>query len=998
MEANPNAVHSAPTHLEGLTRVCFSPDGKTIYTAGADCLVRLHDAADPDAEPGFHDEHKEAVTSITASAELLVTACLDAVARAFRGKELDGYIMRASGVPLRWVQVDAKGSRVAVCSDENLVYIVDVNDRDNWQKIPTNDAPARSAAWDPTGQYLVLAGCDGKLRVYDTSEKSPFNKRNLEGMIKTSQTDAQTQVYVAWHPSGDCFAVPTRTHEIALIARDTWSKLGSFHADGHSEVVGELAWSPNGKYLASAAGKELLIWATEGKHVVTRCNAEAAVTGLAWAPNANLIAFTTENGWFNRWSEPVGPEFASPFLSDADLAKKADKLLDDDLFGDDAVVDFDEVGEELGDDLGDDWLVDDDGAFAEDDAEVTRGGRTQVVSVTKAQPPFVPGATEWRATKRYLAFNMIGVVDATDQETHNVVNVEFHDKSARRGYHFSDHVKYTMASLGEQGIAYAAPAGDNNALSVVHYRPYDSWASSADWSVNLLAGEDALSVAMGGPESGLGTVVVATSKGFVRFFTASGVQRYVWRLGEEVVTLAAGRDALLVVHREGGTSLDGCQNLRYSLLDLETFDAVQEGRIPLPRNVTLAWAGFSAAGVPVIYDSAGVLSALDRFRRPNQGRWVPLFDGEVARGGKRETYWPVGVSEEPGVLHAIILKGAESAPFFPRPLLQDLDLQMPLLATDTAVGALEEKIARASILLSAEGSDDREVQIDQHLLKLVQSACKADSLARALDVARLMHTSSSLDAARSIADYYRFPGLVERIRRVKTEKGRERVSWIDAEPQQEYVTRARAGRVPVKEFEDFAPARKRSFAGREQPNRASRAETPAASRRTVIPETPGPEEEHEESMEPFDSTAGKTFDESIPFVESPKRKRSDDEPEPLKARSNPFAKRAGGNPFAKAAVARPLDSIKSTSFFDRVDDIEAKGPQPPKRSKMGKGTKPEERGPKQTTLFGMRKPAQVAKDSYATEATEEEDPEASDQLGERAVQDSMDEFEETLMD
>ena len=39
---------------------------------------------------------------------------------------------------------------------------------------------------------------------------------------------------------------------------------------------------------------------------------------------------------------------------------------------------------------------------------------------------------------------------------------------------------------------------------------------------------------------------------------------------------------------------------------------------------------------------------------------------------------------------------------------------------------------------------------------------------------------------------------------------------------------------------------------------------------------------------------------------------------------NPFAKKAAaGNPFAKPAASKPLDAIKSKSFFARVDDIES---------------------------------------------------------------------------
>lgn len=90
---------------------------RTIYSAGADCLVRIHKADDPDAEPGFHDNHQETVTSITASKDFLVTACMDSIVRAFRDNEMDGYVVRSHGVPMRWVQVDAAGSRVAVCSE-----------------------------------------------------------------------------------------------------------------------------------------------------------------------------------------------------------------------------------------------------------------------------------------------------------------------------------------------------------------------------------------------------------------------------------------------------------------------------------------------------------------------------------------------------------------------------------------------------------------------------------------------------------------------------------------------------------------------------------------------------------------------------------------------------------------------------------------------------------------------------------------------------------------
>jgi chromosome transmission fidelity protein 4 len=212
-------------------------------------------------------------------------------------------------------------------------------------------------------------------------------------------------MYAAWHPSSNFFAIPLRTNDIGIVSKDSWAKQTTF-ANGHRAPVTELAWSPNGRYLASAAGAQILVWNTESRSVVAKyTNVGAPVTGLAWSPTTNMLAFTDIEGSFHRWNEPVPSDLPSPVLSDEAVAKKVDKLLDDGIFGE-GDEDLEEKGDELGDgdEFGDDWIIDDDGGYAvEDDGEDKWAkGRTEVVNVTKAQDSFVPGSTQWKNKKRYL--------------------------------------------------------------------------------------------------------------------------------------------------------------------------------------------------------------------------------------------------------------------------------------------------------------------------------------------------------------------------------------------------------------------------------------------------------------------------------------------------------------------------------------------------------------------------------------------------------------------
>jgi len=63
-----------------------------------------------------------------------------------------------------------------------------------------------------------------------------------------------------------------------------------------------------------------------------------------------------------------------------------------------------------------------------------------------------------------------------------------------------------------------------------------------------------------------------------------------------------------------------------------------------------------------MYDSDGLLSVLDRARRPRQARWLPALDTQnlTRRENKQEDYWPVGVNDK--VAHVIILKVRRLAP------------------------------------------------------------------------------------------------------------------------------------------------------------------------------------------------------------------------------------------------------------------------------------------------------------------------------------------------
>ena len=761
---------------------------------------------------------------------------------------------------------------------------------------------ASVACWHPSGRLFLL----------------PSKTNEIVIMGRKTGSDREWERKAVFNGSSQAFDPPT----------------GSITA---------MDFSSNGRYLATAtAGNgQITIWDVATKSPIKRRVAESDVTSISWHPNRNALAWADLQGQLYRWDEPIHSSSAAPFdplAAGAAVSRKqahrnkqpngkhahgaASKMVDldadaeEDEFGDEfGDVDMDLLDDEGGEGLDDEeaagmddidgFVVDDEGGdyarelLNEERARKRRAlakkRRGHMVAGTVAQPTFQPTATPMKDQRRFLAFNTIGTLVAVDQDNHQSITFEAYDTSARRNYRFQDAHKFTMAALGYHGAVFACEEKEELNSSIL-FRPFDTmWGgSSGEWSFDLPKGESAVCVAIGGPppqkadvdevvtDAASVTTLVATSAGYIRIFSAAGLQRFIWQQGGQVISMAAGNHTAMIVARGPGAALGGYQNLTFTLIDLQTLATINQGSLPLPKDAQLRWLGLNEYDTPAIYDSRGVLSVLDGARSGYSAKWVPVLDTRMIPGaasGADILYWPINVLSSR--LLIIMLKGATTFPdaAATRPLVQDLDFSMPILESGThgQMNQHEETWLRQSLIASMirgrpaalddveESPDAIETNADKALLQLIQLSCKSDKHKKAIDAARELRTSRTLDAAIKIAQYFQLPSLVNRMDRLRNyvETRKERIEEVGHIFASSSVSDAPRVLVPASQdsvaaakkaiTQDFAPRHSKRDMPSGMPSSSSMstfspAEPPAARRLRLEQELALEEQQEEEAL------------------------------------------------------------------------------------------------------------------------------------------------------
>jgi WD40 repeat protein/transcriptional regulator with XRE-family HTH domain len=163
-------------------------------------------------------------------------------------------------------------------------------------QLPLDDS-AQSLAWSPDGTSVAAASNDGTARIWALDDgqeilRMPMGFNNV--------------VYqVAFSPDG----MQVATSSADGVVR-TWQVTKSWQDDGlsHSDSVIAVAFSPDGRYLASSAGTIAHVWDAHTGAELQRLEHPALAWALHFSPDSRYLATSSFDGYGRIWDVATGQE------------------------------------------------------------------------------------------------------------------------------------------------------------------------------------------------------------------------------------------------------------------------------------------------------------------------------------------------------------------------------------------------------------------------------------------------------------------------------------------------------------------------------------------------------------------------------------------------------------------------------------------------------------------------------------------------------------------
>ena len=283
--------------------VAFSPDGKRIVSANYDWTLTVRDVATGGAFLALKG-HKNNVTSVAVSPDgkRIVSGSLDHTLKvwdAASGRTLE--TIKAHNGQVYCVAFSPDGKRIASGGEDRMVTVWDSSTGRELATLQGHVGPVTSVAFSPDGKRIAGSSDDNTIRVWDATLGTSL--LTLYNVTVTS---------VAFSPDSKRIASGSTDHTIRVWDAATGHELLTLR--GHTNGVMAVAFSPDGKRIASCSGDIALplshgngdntvrLWdAATGQETLTLRGHAEAVNCLAFSPDGKRIASGSYDDTLKVW-------------------------------------------------------------------------------------------------------------------------------------------------------------------------------------------------------------------------------------------------------------------------------------------------------------------------------------------------------------------------------------------------------------------------------------------------------------------------------------------------------------------------------------------------------------------------------------------------------------------------------------------------------------------------------------------------------------------------